>query len=134
MNPGLLVVLILLFSNSGKGQGPIGKINIPSSGPNYIDTFKMELLLDRLRNVTDSLERVNRLNQMKNVPFTKDNALDRIQESLDAVRGLLADGKSLQKVNKATQTISAAKKFGNMESMMSSMGPILSMLSDQDEE
>ncbi|MBQ6949756.1 MAG: hypothetical protein IJN41_08720 [Firmicutes bacterium] len=32
--------------------------------PLYFDTFRMELMLDRLRNLTEMLEKVNRLSQV----------------------------------------------------------------------
>lgn len=133
MNPVLLVIVILIFANPGKGQKFISKLGGPPLGPAYVDTFKMELILDKLHHMTNTLEKVNHLNQMRNIPLTKNNALDRVQESLDAVKGLLSEGKSGKQLNTLSNTISSVKKFGDIESMISSMGPILSMLSNNEE-
>ena len=136
MNPAIMLTAVLLLSNN---RGPFkrmplpfsGNLKFPGLGPAYIDTFKMELVLDKLHTVTNSLEKVNHLNQMRNVPLTKDNSIHRIQESVDAVRTLLADHKGGKQLDTISSTLSGVKKIGDMEGMMSSLGPILSMLSNQ---
>ena len=141
MNPALILVAIMFLSQSS-GKSPlsllppsrIGKLGIPPiKDPGYFDTFRMELLLDRLHNMTDTLEKVNHLNQMRSVPLNKDNSIDRIQESLDAVRGLLYTNKSTKQIDSLSNTLSGVKKIGDMQGIMTNMAPILSMLSNQND-
>ncbi len=141
MNPAAIAVA-LLFLSQGSGKSPInllspskvGKLGIPPiKDPGYFDTFRMELLLDRLHNLTNTLEKVNHLNQVRHVPMNKENSIDRIQESLDAVRGLLYNNKSTKKIDTLANTLSGVKKIGDMQGIMTNMGPILSMLSNQDD-
>ena len=146
MNPLLILVVIYILSNKDGTLGnikmpdlgrlglpPIGKLGLPPIGPGYIDTFKMELLLDRLNSMTSTLEKVNHLNQMRNIPFTKSNSIDRIQESVDAVRGFINDNKTGKKLDTINQTLNGVKRIGDMEGLMSNIGPILSLLSSQNE-
>ena len=51
MNPGLILILILVLGIPGRHNLPPPHIRLPRipKGPAYIDTFKMELMLDRLR-------------------------------------------------------------------------------------
>lgn len=140
MNPVLILLAILLLSNKNRSphyiKGPrirnhslISKSMASSSSDvNFFDTFKMELLLDRMHSVTDTLERINHLNQMRNVPLTKDNAIDRIQESLDAVKGFLVDQKSTSQIDSISGALAGVKRLGSMENIISSMGPVLSLL------
>lgn len=155
MNPALIGIIIFLLSQgSGKGLGGIlpssglgklgispGKLGISSGSlgipglkdPGYFDTFRMELLLDRLHNLTQTLEKVNHLNQMRGVPLNRDNSIDRIQESLEAVRGLLYTNKSTKQIDKLSNTLSGVKRIGDMQGIMTNMGPILSMLSNEND-
>ena len=149
MNPALIVIVILLLSqgSGGKGLSGIlppsgisklgispGKLGIPPlKDPGYFDTFRMELLLDRLHNLTQTLEKINHLNQMSGVPLNRDNSIDRIQESLEAVRGLLSSNKSTKQIDKLSNTLSGVKKIGDMQGIMTNMGPILSMLSHEND-
>lgn len=155
MNPALIgIIIYLLTQGSGKGLGGlfpssgIGKLSLPSinrgvssarlgiptlKDPGYFDTFRMELLLDRLHNMTQTLEKVNHLNQMRGVPMNRDNSIDRIQESLEAVRGLLYSNKSTKQIDKLSNTLSGVKRIGDMQGIMTNMGPILSMLSNEND-
>lgn len=141
MNPAIAVVAILLLSQGSQGKSPfpipprsVGKLGIPPiKDPGYFDTFKMEMLVDHLHNMTNTLEKVNHLNQMRSVPLNKTNSIDRIQESLDAVRGLLYTNKSSKHIDSLSDTLSGVKKIGDMQGIMSNMGPILSMLSNQND-
>lgn len=142
MNPALIVGALLFLSQGSRGKSPlnlltpqkIGKLGIPPiKDPGYFDTFKMELLLDRLNSMTSTLEKVNHLNQLRSVPITKSNSIDRIQESLDAVRGLLYANKSSKHIDSLSSTLSGVKKIGDMQNIMTNIGPILSMLSNQDD-
>ena len=141
MNPIPILAAIYIFSNQGKPLRHIkpprkphyvGKMNFPK-GPAYIDTFKMELLVDRLNSMTSTLEKVNHLNQMRNIPMTRSNSIDRIQESLDAVRGFISNNKTGKKLDTLSHTLNGVKRFGDMEGLMSTMGPMLSMLTSQSE-
>lgn len=165
MNPVLILIMILIFSNSGgtpagkssAGKASVQRLGLPPSPVNpgnfdlgklantlskglfsggsmpYFDTFKMELMVDRLRMMTDSLEKVNHLNQVRNVPLGRDNIADRVQDSLDAVRGFLYDSKSGQKIDFLSGMVNNVKKFGDIENLMGNMAPILSMLSNEDD-
>lgn len=148
MNPAIaLILLFVLGGPAGKGLPshsplpnfgglpplpPLGKLRLPM-GPNYIDTFKIEMMLDRLHAMTNTLEKVNRLHQVQKLPPGKAPSIDRIQESLDAVRGFLADGKTGKQVDNLSSTISGVKKLGDMEGIMNALGPVLSMLNNSGE-
>lgn len=145
MNPILILIVILIFSNqSGNGKHITGKRGIESLGvkamslkipaaPNYFDTFKMELLLDRMHTMTNAMEKINHLSQVRQTPLTKANSMDRIQDSLDAVRGFLADNKTSHQLDNISSTISGVKKIGDLDNLMATMGPILSMLTNNNE-
>jgi hypothetical protein len=102
--------------------------------PAYIDTFKIELALDRLQSMTQAIEKINNLSRTQRIPEPKGKlaSVDRISDSLDAVRGFLSDGKQSQQVDTLSNTISGVKKLGSMDEIMSAMGPILSMLKNSD--
>ena len=143
MNPALIVAAVLFLSqNQGKlpfklplpPPSAIGKLGIPAiKDPGYFDTFKMELLLDRLHSMTSTLEKVNHLNQMRSVPLNKSNSIDRVQESLDAVKGLLYTNKSSKPIDSLSDTLSNVKQLGDMQGLMTNMAPILSMLSNKND-
>ena len=141
MNPALVLAAVLFLSQGSKGKSPfnlppppVGKLGIPSiKDPAYFDTFRMELLLDRLHSMTDALEKVNHLNQVRSVPLNKSNTIDRMQESLDAVRGLIYTNKSAKRIESLSNTLSGVKKIGDMQGIMTNMAPILSMLAKQDD-
>ena len=144
MNPALILAAVL-FMSQNQGKSPLaslrfppppvaGKMGIPPiKDPGYFDTFKMEMLLDRLHGMTDTLERVNHLNQLKGVPINRSNAVDRIQESLDAVKGFLYTNKSTKNLDSITNTLSNVKQLGDLQGIMTNMGPILSMLSNKND-
>ncbi|HHU18200.1 MAG: hypothetical protein ACOX4V_05380 [Anaerovoracaceae bacterium] len=141
MNPALILLAILFMSQNSHGKPgfpllpPTMKLGLPANkNPVYFDTFHMELLLDRLHNLTDTLEKINHLNNLRSVPINKNNYIDRIQESLDAVRGLLYSKKSTKQIDTLSKSLSTVKKFGDMKGLMANMEPILSMLSNQDDE
>jgi hypothetical protein len=147
MNPVLILVAILVLSQGKTGGFPVGpkppghisspkiaRLSIPPvKVPPYFDTFKMDLLLDRMHSMTDTLEKVNHLNQMRNIPLDKSNSIDRIQESLDAVKGLLYQNKTNKKLDNISNTLSGVKKFGDMENIMTNIGPFLSAFSNQND-
>jgi hypothetical protein len=141
MNPALILIAILFLSQDsfGKPTSPflpstVGKLGNPANkGPIYFDTFHMELLLDQLHNMTNTLEKINHLNQLRSVPLNKSNSIDRIQESLDAVRGLLYNSKQTKQIDSISKTLTTVKKFGDMKGLMSNMEPILSMLSNEED-
>lgn len=128
MNPLLLLFLVLSLAS------PRSKFHFSSSyikPPSYFDTFRMELLLDRLHAVTEALEKLNHLNQMRNLPPTKENSMNKIQDSLDAAKGFLADSKAEKQINTLSNTLSSIRQFGDMEQMISTFAPFLSMLSEK---
>jgi hypothetical protein len=134
MNPVVILILLFVLGNSStKGKAlPVFKMSRPPIRPGYIDTFKMELFLDRLHNMTNALEKINHLTQAQRVPTKKGGppSIDHVQESLDAIKGFLADGKTSRKVSQLSDTLSGAKKLGDMEDLISVMGPILSKLNN----
>lgn len=138
MNPALILAAVLFLSQN-QGKPPfrlppptIGKMGIPPiKDLGYFDTFQMELLLDRLRNMTTTLERVNHLNQLKSVPINRNNSIDRVQESLEAVKGLLYTNKNTKHIDNLADTLSNVKQLGDMQGIMTNMAPILSMLSNK---
>ena len=141
MNPALIFAALLFLSqNQGKPAFRLppppaaGKLGIPRiKDPGYFDTFRMELLLDRLHNMTSTLEKVNHLNQMRSVPSNRNNSIDRVQESLEAVKGLLYANKSTKRIDDLTNTLSNVKQLGDMKELVTNMGPILSMLSNKND-
>lgn len=141
MNPALILIAILFMSQTPQGKSafpslpPAMKLGLPAAkSPVYFDTFQMELLLDRLHNMINALEKINHLNQLRSVPVNKSNYIDRIQESLDAVRGLLYSKKSTKQIDTLSKSLSTVKKFGDIKGLMANMEPILSMLSTHDDE
>lgn len=141
MHPALILAAVLYLSQN-KGNTPfrlppppvIGKAGIPPiKDPGYFDTFRMELLLDRLHNMTNTLEKVNHLNRMKSVPLNRSNSIDRVQESLEAVKGLLYANKSTKQIDSLANTLSNVKQLGDMQGLMTNMAPILSMLSNKND-
>lgn len=142
MNPALILAAVLYLSQN-KGNAPfrlppstLGRPGIPPiRDPGYFDTFRMEMLLDRLHNMTNTLEKVNHLNQIKSVPLSRNNAIDRVQESLDAVKGLLYTNanKSTKPIDSLSNTLSGVKQLGDMQGLMTNMAPILSMLSNKND-
>ena len=140
MNPALILAAVLFLSqNQGKVPFQLpppsaGKLGIPQiKDPGYFDTFRMELLLDRLHNMTNTLEKVNHLNQLRSVPINRSNSIDRIQESLDAVKGMLSANKPAKHIDSLSNTLSNVKQIGDMQGIMTNMGPILSMLSNKND-
>ncbi|MEG1583920.1 MAG: hypothetical protein RR131_05410 [Anaerovorax sp.] len=126
MNPALILILILVFANQ-TGSSALKKI------PDYFDTFKMELLLDRLHTLTSSLEKINNVKQMSQQPIPKGGSIDRVQESLDMVKDLLVDQKEGKQLNAMANTLAGVKQFGGIENLIATVGPLLSMLSTHDE-
>ncbi len=142
MNPATALALIFILGNSGgkvlphppafPAIPPIRGLRLPM-GPNYIDTFKIEMMLDRLHAITNTLEQVNHLHQIQKLPPSKIPSIDRIQDSLNSVKTFLSDGKTSRNVDNLSNTISGVKKLGNMEEVMSALGPILSALNNSGE-
>lgn len=144
MNPIIILVVALVLINGNgssesghSGSSPIKPFNmkippIAPPMPPYFDTFKMELLLDKLRLLINSLEKINKVNQMSGTSESADGksvTIDKIHESLDAIKDLLADQKTGQHLNTISGALSGIKQFGDVENMMATLGPILSMLS-----
>lgn len=137
MNPVIILIIILILGNPSGLKRPFRmqpKFPPPFRSA-YIDTFKMELLLDRLHTMTNAIEKINHLNQIQKVPAGKNKgpSIDRIQESLEVIKGFLAEGKHSRQVDTLSNTLSGVKKFGNMEDLMAKMGPIISMMNSSSE-
>lgn len=133
MNPRLILILILLLGPAGgKHKSPLKSLRIPSfpKSPPYIDTFRMEMILDRLHTMTGAIEKINRLGQAHKIPEPYKNApsIDRVQDSLEAVKGFLSDGKRGEQVENISNTLSEVKKLGDLEELISVAGPLLSMM------
>jgi hypothetical protein len=128
-----LILAALFFLSRGDAPFRLPPILTPVRGPGYFDTFQMELLLDRLHCMTGALERVNQLNRLANTPMTRANSLDHIQESLEAVRDLLCEHKAARKLDSIASVLSGIKQLGNMQDIMSGIGPILSMFANRND-
>ncbi len=133
MNPRLILIMILLLGPTGGRQKfPLGPIRLPSfpKSPPYIDTFRMEMILDRLHTMTGAIEKINRLGQAHKIPEPHKNlpSIDRVQDSLDAVKGFLVDGKHEDQVDHISNTLSQVKKLGDLEELVSLASPLLSMM------
>lgn len=129
MNPVLILILILVLANNT--SSPIFKKK--QSPLDILDTFKVELLLDRLRILTNSLEKINHVRQVSEQPIPQGGTMDRMHESLDLVRDLLVDRKEGKQLNTISNTLASVKQFGGIENLIATLGPILSMLSNNDE-
>lgn len=92
ISPVKIILLLLLLSSDNRG-----------SQPAYFDTFRLDLLLDRLHHTVNALENVNRLRQF----------------NLDTL--------SLPEAKPAPPQESAP----DMSKMMESFGPMLNMLMNQ---
>ena len=92
ISPVKIILLLLLLSNDSR-----------NSQPAYFDTFRLDLLLDRLHHTVNALENVNRLRQF----------------NLDTL--------SLPEAKPAPPQESAP----DMSKMMESFGPMLNMLMNQ---
>ncbi len=140
MNPRFILLLLLIVGSRGgahmspPSSPPSFRLPRLPNTPAYVDTFKMEMMLDRLHAMTDAIEKINRLNQIQKVPEPKGKfpSLDRVQESLGAVKGFLAEGKSSQKVDNLSTTLAGVQKLGNIEELAATMGPLLSMIKKPD--
>lgn len=137
MNPLLLLIVVLIFSGGDRRHGSVtssGAVRrFPAPPPlprfEYFDTFHMELLLDRMRTLTEALEKVNHLRQIDRLPPTKESSLHKIQDSVDAARGFLADTKAGDQLETFSRTLSGAKQLGDAGNLLSSVAPLLSLLS-----
>lgn len=92
MHPLIVLILVFVLKENGKNKpyiwrGPL----VPGLSvtrvmkdvleePIYFDTFRMELVLDRLRELTEMLEKVNRLSQV--------NQLSDVLEVLGGFEGM----------------------------------------------
>lgn len=156
MNPVLLLIFVLFINNPGNRQSLKSAISLflfpswdikrhavprmpkpPNLLPSYIDTFKMELLVDRLHNMTNALEKINRLNQSKKIHGMNKPSdfaqIERIKDSLDAINGLLGDDKPAAKhINTLADTISSIEKLGDLERTISAFAPLLSTFFNTD--
>lgn len=138
MNPLLILTLFLTFKPpAGIKKISPPAIRIPSfpKAPAYIDTFKMEMTLDRLRSMTEAIDKINKLSQAQRVPEPKKNlpTIDKVQDSLDAVKGFLVDDKSEQQVEGLSSALSNIKKLGDIEDLYSTMAPLISMMKNKND-
>lgn len=137
MNPLLLLIVVLILSGGDKRHGSMTGLGqgrrFPAPPPlprfDYFDTFHMELLLDRMRTLTEALEKVNHLRQIDKLPPTRESSLNKIQDSVDAARGFLADTKAGDRLENVSRTLSGAKQLGDAGNLLSSVAPLLSLLS-----
>ncbi|MGI6752256.1 MAG: hypothetical protein ACOX4U_06515 [Anaerovoracaceae bacterium] len=129
MNPILLLVFILFLLNPGNRRSF-------QCLPSYIDTFKMELYLDRLVNMTRALEKINRLNQGKRIPPmgkpTHFSQIENVCQSMDALKDFLGEGKTNEQINNLIQGLSSVGKFKDMEQIISTFAPLLSTILNSD--
>ena len=125
MNPALLLLIIAGLSGQGGPGERRGGAFLGS--PGYFDTFKMELLLDRLHETVDALERVNHLHQIASEPLTRRNSADKLRESVETVKPFLPEDKA-RELTGITGAMDSLKQFGDLQGLMQTMGPMLKML------
>ncbi len=138
MNPLLIVIAILILSDNA--SSPAGKLKRSFANstrslsfPPYFDTFKMELFLDKLSTLIYSLDKINNVNQMSKEETKKLPSVDRIHESLEAVKDLIADQKAGKQISTLSNTLSGIKQMGGIDNIIATMAPMMSILSNQDE-
>ncbi len=138
MNPLLIVIVILILSESpsspaGKLKRSFANSTRSLSFPPYFDTFKMELFLDKLSTLIYSLDKINNVNQMSKEETKMLPSMDRIHESLEAVKDLIADQKAGKQISTLANTLGGIKQMGGIENIIATMGPMMSMLSNQEQ-
>lgn len=103
------------------------RLSLPS--PAYFDTFRMEMMLDRMRTITDALDKMNHLRQIDRAAVDRAGAVERIGESLEVAKAFLADTKAERKIDTLSGIVAAAQQFTDPDSLMQNAGSLLSAFS-----
>ena len=112
MNPLTLTLLFLLINQSGSRETAARtSYLLPSPLNAAADSFQIELLLDRLHSLTDTLEKVNGLAHMS-VPSAEIAGASPTSSASDS------------------DSASGLKNIGYLSHMISKLGPILSTLAN----
>ena len=138
-----LLVLVILFSVKNGIRRPsdrvyiwklpalpgISRLSFPKPEDinlTYFDTFRMELFLDRMRNLTEGLEALNRLRQYGTVDTDAAGIVNRLEASLLAAKKFLADTRVETQIDQLSNIVETVRNLGNPEDWMEAMGPLLS--------
>ena len=81
MNP-LVILVLLLVLRGGTPALSVTRLSLPT----YFDTFRMEMMLDRMRTLTDALEKVNHLRQIDQTASGRTGTVERLGESLEVAK------------------------------------------------
>ena len=131
MHPLVLLVLLLALQNGTSGHGYIWRPptlpRLSISLPAYFDTFRMELMLDRMRTLTDALDKVNHLRQLDRASG-RNNTVERLGQSLEVAKAFLADTKAERRIDQMSGAIDALRQVSDPSGLMAAAGPLLSEL------
>ena len=129
MNPLWLLVLVFALSDRGRKTPyiwrPPALPRLSSMIPEYFDTFRMELMLDRMRTMTDALDKVNHLRQLNRTELDRGGTVERLSESIEVAKAFLADTKSQKKLEALSGAAQAAKQFTAPDGLLQNAGALL---------
>lgn len=132
MNPLLLVVLLFVLKNGTSGGSYVWRPPLlptfSASFPTYFDTFRMELMLDRMRTITDALDKVNHLRQIDRSAAERLGTMDRIGESLEVAKAFLADTKAERQVDQMAGAVETLRQVSDPSGLLAAAAPLLSGL------
>ncbi|MBQ4576216.1 MAG: hypothetical protein IKK22_06035 [Firmicutes bacterium] len=111
MNPLILLILVFVLKEGRNrpyiwrgptvpGWSVTNVVKEALEEPFYFDTFRMELILDRLRNLTEMLEKVNRLSQVNQISDALEllggweGAASMLQAAEPLLRGIMGENHS----------------------------------------
>jgi len=132
MHPLLLLALLFALRNGRANSGYIWRppvlprLSMPF--PTYFDTFRMEMMLDKMRTLTDALDKVNHLRQIDQSAAGRSNAMERIGESLEVAKAFLADTKAERKIDQMAGAVDTLRQVSDPSGWMAAAGPLLSGL------
>ena len=127
MNP-LLLLLVLNFVDQKNNRRYVSS---------YFDTFKMEMLVDKLQVAINTLDKVNRLSQIMhepralNAPAQPVNADD--SDSSPTAFPALFNNLNLSGLTQLAPLINQLGNLGDFKNISQNLGPIINMLSNAQE-
>lgn len=115
MNP--LVLLFLVSLADQRNAKNARRFTSP-----YFDTFKMELLLDKLHGTVNALEKINRLNQLVAEPSRALKAPEQAAASLPPPADMP------NPLAQIAQLAPQLSQLGDMKMLMQNLGPLLAAM------
>lgn len=132
MHPLLLLTLLFVLKSRAENSSylwrPPALPRLFPPFPTYFDTFRMELMLDKMRTLTDALDKVNHLRQIDQTASKQDSKMERIGESLEVAKAFLADSKSQRNLQRLTQATETLRRIGEPSEWIAAAGSLLSHL------